>query len=155
MLRRRIFKHSLQAAEGNVKLLYVPVLLQVLFSVRGSRDERRTSVLSFFQHLGSISWLSFHCSGNQIFQPPPRKQRGPLLTEWPDTVRERERDGMRWMWVRGTAVLRGRSRRTALKEEEKTEKSSLWTQATTFLPVNTETHTHSQGFMGFKSIVIQ
>lgn len=96
MLRRRFLKHLLQTAEWDVKLLNAPVLLQVLFSVRRPQSERRwTSVLSFFQHLGSISWLSFHCSGNQIFQPPPREQRGPLLREWTEEERHGEREEKR------------------------------------------------------------
>lgn len=96
MLHRRFLKHLLQTAEWDVKLLNVPVLLQVLFSVSRPQGERRwRSVLSFFQHLGSISWLSFHCSGNQIFQPPPREQRGPLPREWTEEERQGEREEKR------------------------------------------------------------
>lgn len=147
MLRRWFLKHLLQAAEWDVKLLNAPVLLQVLFSVRRPQGERRrTSVLSFFRHLGSISWLNFHCSGNQIFQPPHESREDHYWETGQrkrDTVRERKREWERDVEeeVRGTVVVSRRPNqtdkpRTALKEEKK-KKRPLWTHAMNFLPVNT------------------
>lgn len=131
MLHRRFLKHLLQTAEWDVKLLNVPVLLQVLFSVSRPQGERRwRSVLSFFQHLGSISWLSFHCSGNQIFQPPHESREDHYRESGRrkrDKARERTREGDVEEGLRGTVVVSRRPNqtdklRTALKEEKKKEK---------------------------------